>query len=206
MKKAGTTGYVKLNCKNYKHQASLELTAGVTELKIRPWLAIAEIIAGVATPHPTLPGESIVNVPGMKCKLVGKLFKGQNSVVSVVGLPPFHRYKVTTRCNLSSTAQQQYIVNVPSADNGGITTRTDSVPAVTTNTNTTISGTTATSTSTSMAKNKNFEPVYISNAGSLADNTYSVTNRQSFDIHLDGTQPNVINDEYPVSIEIEAID
>ncbi|UAW25983.1 hypothetical protein [Klebsiella pneumoniae] len=206
VKKAGTTGYVKLNCKNYKHQASLELTAGVTELKIRPWLAIAEIIAGVATPHPTLPGESIVNVPGMKCKLVGKLFKGQNSVVSVVGLPPFHRYKVTTRCNLSSTAQQQYIVNVPSADNGGITTRTDSVPAVTTNTNTTISGTTATSTSTSMAKNKNFEPVYISNAGSLADNTYSVTNRQGFDIHLDGTQPNVVNDEYPVSIEIEAID
>ncbi|HEL6262804.1 TPA: hypothetical protein UOY08_003460, partial [Klebsiella pneumoniae] len=206
VKKAGTTGYIKLNCKNYKHEASLGLTAGVTQLTIRPWLAIAEAVAGVATPHPTLPGESIVSVPGMKCKLVGKLFKGQNSVVSVVGLPPFHRYKVTTRCNLSSTAQQQYIVNVPSADNGGITTRTDSVPAVTTNTNTTISGTTATSTSTSMAKNKNFEPVYISNAGSLADNTYSVTNRQGFDIHLDGTQPNVVNDEYPVSIEIEAID
>ncbi len=206
VKKAGTTGYIKLDCKNYKHEASLGLTAGVTALTIRPWLAIAEIIAGVATPHPTLPGESIVNVPGMKCKLVGKLFKGQNSVVSVVGLPPFHRYKVTTRCNLSSTAQQQYIVNIPSDNNGGITARTDSVPAVTTNTNTTISGTTATSTSTSMAKNKNFEPVYISNAGSLADNTYSVTNRQGFDIHLDGTQPNVVNDEYPVSIEIEAID
>ncbi|ULJ33415.1 hypothetical protein [Klebsiella quasipneumoniae] len=206
VKKAGTTGYVKLNCKNYKHQANLGLTAGVTQLTVRPWLAIAEAVAGVVTPHPTLPGESIVSVPGMKCKLVGKLFKGQNSVVSVVGLPPFHRYKVTTRCNLSSTAQQQYIVNVPSDNNGGITTRTDSVPAVTTNTNTTISGTTATSTLTSTAKNKNFEPVYISNAGSLVDNAYSVTNRQGFDIHLDGTQSNVVNDEYPVSIEIEAID
>ncbi|MHB6137110.1 hypothetical protein ACYBLT_26235 [Klebsiella pneumoniae] len=206
VKKAGTTGYVKLNCKNYKHQASLGLTAGVTQLTIRPWLAIAEIIAGAATPHPTLPGESIVSVPGMKCKLTGTLFKGQNSVISVVGLPPFHRYKVTTRCGLSSTAQQQYIVNVPSDNNGGITTRTDSVPAVATNTNTTISGTTATSTSTSTAKNKNFEPVYISNAGSLVDNAYSVTNKQGFDIHLDGTQSNVVNDEYPVSIEIEAID
>ncbi|HBQ2700431.1 TPA: hypothetical protein P7Z76_003006 [Klebsiella pneumoniae] len=206
VKKAGTTGYIKLDCKNYKHEASLGLTAGVTQLTIRPWLAIAEIIAGVSTPHPTLPGESIVSVPGMKCKLVGTLFKGQNSVISVVGLPPFHRYKVTTRCNLSSTAQQQYIVNVPSDNNGGITTRTDSVPAVATNTNTTISGTTATSTSTSTAKNKNFEPVYISNAGSLVDNAYSVTNKQGFDIHLDGTQSNVVNDEYPVSIEIEAID
>ena len=206
VKKAGTAGYIKLNCKNYKHEASLGLTAGVTALTIRPWLAIAEIIAGVATPHPTLPGESIVNVPGMKCKLVGKLFKGQNSVVSVVGLPPFHRYKVTTRCNLSSTAQQQYTVNIPSANNGGTTTRTDSVPAVTTDTDTIINGTTAESTSNSTAKNKNFEPVYISNAGSLADNTYSVVNRQGFDIHLDGTHSNVINDEYPVSIEIEAID
>ena len=206
VKKAGTAGYIKLNCKNYKHEASLGLTAGVTQLTIRPWLAIAEIIAGVATPHPTLPGESIVNVPGMKCKLVGKLFKGQNSVVSVVGLPPFHRYKVTTRCNLSSTAQQQYIVNIPSDNNGGITARTDSVPAINTSTSTTINGTTATSTSTSTAKNKNFEPVYISNAGSLVDNAYSVTNRQGFDIHLDGTQSNVVNDEYPVSIEIEAID
>ncbi|HDS5578464.1 TPA: hypothetical protein QH373_005039, partial [Klebsiella pneumoniae] len=199
VKKAGTAGYIKLNCKNYKHEASLGLTAGVTALTIRPWLAIAEIIAGVATPHPTLPGESIVNVPGMKCKLVGKLFKGQNSVVSVVGLPPFHRYKVTTRCNLSSTAQQQYTVNIPSANNGGTTTRTDSVPAVTTDTDTIINGTTAKSTSKSTAKNKNFEPVYISNAGSLADNTYSVVNRQGFDIHLDGTQSNVVNDEYPVS-------
>ncbi|PLG57702.1 hypothetical protein B6J11_28625 [Klebsiella pneumoniae] len=206
VKKAGTTGYVKLNCKNYKHEASLGLTAGVTQLTVRPWLAIAEIMAGVATPHPTLPGESIVNVPGMKCKLVGTLFKGQNSVISVVGLPPFHRYKVTTRCNLSSTAQQQYIVNVPSENNGGITTRTDSVPAVTTDTDTIINGTTAESTSTSTAKNKNFEPVYISNAGSLADNTYSDTNKQGFDIHLDGTHSNVVNDEYPVSIEIEAID
>ncbi|HHX7550444.1 TPA: hypothetical protein ACVNLR_004932 [Klebsiella pneumoniae] len=206
VKKAGTTGYVKLNCKNYKHQANLGLTSGVTALTIRPWLAIAEITAGVATPHPTLPGESIVSVPGMKCKLVGTLFKGQNSVVSVVGLPPFHRYKVTTRCNLSSTAQQQYTVNIPSANNGGTTTRTDSVPAVTTDTDTIINGTTAESTSNSTAKNKNFEPVYISNAGSLADNTYSVVNRQGFDIHLDGTQSNVVNDKYPVSIEIEAID
>lgn len=206
VKKAGTTGYVKLNCKNYKHQANLGLTSGVTALTIRPWLAIAEITAGVATAHPTLPGESIVSVPGMKCKLVGTLFKGQNSVVSVVGLPPFHRYKVTTRCNLSSTAQQQYIVNIPSADNGGITTRTDSVPSVTTRTDTKINGTTATSESNSTAKNKNFEPIYISNAGSLADNTYSVTNRQGFDIHLDGTQSNVVNAEYPVSIEIEVID
>lgn len=206
VRKAGLAGYVKLNCKNYKHEAGLGLTAGVTQLTIRPWLAIAEAVAGVATAHPTLPGESIISVPGMKCKLVGKLFKGQNSVISVVGLPPFHRYKVTTRCGLSSTAQQQYIVNIPNGSNGGITTRTDSVPAVTTDTDTIINGTTAESTSTSTAKNKNFEPVYISNAGSLADNTYSVTNRQGFDIHLDGTQSNVVNDEYPVSIEIEVID
>ncbi|BCY84797.1 hypothetical protein TUM12136_32560 [Klebsiella pneumoniae] len=44
------------------------------------------------------------------------------------------------------------------------------------------------------------------NAGNLPDNTFSETNKQGFDIHLDGTQSNVINDEYPVSIEIEAID
>ncbi|EPM0591132.1 hypothetical protein WJB48_005608, partial [Klebsiella pneumoniae] len=206
VKKAGTTGYVKLNCKNYKHEASLGLTAGVTQLTVRPWLAIAEIIAGVATQHPTLPGESIVNVPGMKCKLIGKLFKGQKSVISVAGLPPFHRYKVTTRCNLSSTAQQQYIVNIPNDNNGGITTRTDSVPDVTTNTDTIINGTTAESTSKSTAKNKNFGPIYISNAGGLVDNTYSVTSKQGFQINLDGTHSNVVNDEYPVSIEIEAID
>jgi hypothetical protein len=206
VKKAGTTGYVKLNCKNYKHEASLGLTAGVTQLTIRPWLAIAEIMAGVATPHPTLPGESIVSVPGMKCKLVGKLFKGQNSVISVVGLPPFHRYKVTTRCDLSSTAQQQYIVNIPNDNNGGITTRTDSVPDVTTDTDTIINGTTAESTSKSTAKNKNFGPIYISNAGGLVDNTYSVTSKQGFRINLDGTHANVVNDEYPVSIEIEVID
>ncbi|HCA7619658.1 TPA: hypothetical protein MX365_002869, partial [Klebsiella pneumoniae] len=107
VRKAGLAGYVKLNCKNYKHEAGLGLTAGVTQLTIRPWLAIAEAVAGVATPHPTLPAESIISVPGMKCKLTGTLFKGQNSVVSVVGMPPFHRYKVTTRCGLSSTAQQQ---------------------------------------------------------------------------------------------------
>ena len=202
VRKAGLAGYVKLNCKNYKHEAGLGLTAGVTQLTIRPWLAIAEAVAGVATPHPTLPAESIISVPGMKCKLTGTLFKGQNSVVSVVGMPPFHRYKVTTRCGLSSTAQQQYIVNIPNGANAGITTRTDSVPAVTTTT--TISGGLATSTST--AKNKNFEPVFITNAGNLPDNTFSETNKQGFDIHLDGTQPNVINDEYPVSIEIEAID
>ncbi|WP_181940442.1 hypothetical protein, partial [Klebsiella pneumoniae] len=206
VRKSGLTGYVKLNCKNYKHEAGLGLTSGVTSLTIRPWLAIAEAVAGVATAHPTLPGESIISVPGMKCKLTGTLFKGQNSVISVVGLPPFHRYKVTTRCGLSSTAQQQYIVNIPNGSNGGITTRTDSVPSVTTSTATTISGTTATSVSNSTAKNKNFEPVYISNAGSLADNTYSDTNKQGFDIHLDGTKSNVVNDEYPVSIEIEAID
>ena len=202
VRKAGLTGYVKLNCKNYKHNAGLGLTAGVTQLTIRPWLAIAEAVAGVATPHPTLPAESIISVPGMKCKLTGTLFKGQNSVISVVGMPPWHRYKVTTRCDLSSTSQQQYIVNIPNGANAGITTRTDSVPAVTTTT--TISGGLATSTST--AKNKNFEPVFITNAGNLPDNTFSETNKQGFDIHLDGTQPNVINDEYPVSIEIEAID
>ncbi|BBW56329.1 hypothetical protein [Klebsiella pneumoniae] len=202
VRKAGLAGYVKLNCKNYKHEAGLGLTAGVTQLTIRPWLAIAEVVAGVATPHPTLPAESIISVPGMKCKLTGTLFKGQNSVVSVVGMPPFHRYKVTTRCGLSSTAQQQYIVNIPNGANAGITTRTDSVPAVTTTT--TISGGLATSTST--AKNKNFEPVFITNAGNLPDNTFSETNKQGFDIHLDGTQSNVVNDEYPVSIEIEAID
>ncbi|EPM3935950.1 hypothetical protein ACTLOX_002362 [Klebsiella pneumoniae] len=202
VRKAGLAGYVKLNCKNYKHEAGLGLTAGVTQLTIRPWLAIAEVVAGVATPHPTLPAESIISVPGMKCKLTGTLFKGQNSVVSVVGMPPFHRYKVTTRCGLSSTAQQQYIVNIPNGANAGITTRTDSVPAVTTTT--TISGGLATSTLT--AKNKNFEPVFITNAGNLPDNTFSETNKQGFDIHLDGTQSNVVNDEYPVSIEIEAID
>ncbi|EPC4079979.1 hypothetical protein ACRZOV_004394, partial [Klebsiella pneumoniae] len=80
VRKAGLTGYIKLNCKNYKHEAGLGLTAGVTALTVRPWLAIAEATAGVATPHPTLPGESIVSVPGMKCKLVGTLFKGQHSV------------------------------------------------------------------------------------------------------------------------------
>ncbi|HCB1032758.1 TPA: hypothetical protein MYN26_005373, partial [Klebsiella pneumoniae] len=202
VRKAGLTGYVKLNCKNYKHNAGLGLTAGVTQLTIRPWLAIAEAVAGVATPHPSLPAESIVSVPGMKCKLTGTLFKGQNSVISVVGMPPWHRYKVTTRCDLSSTSQQQYIVNIPNGANTGITTRTDSVPAVTTTT--TISGGVATSTST--AKNKNFEPVFITNAGNLPDNTFSETNKQGFDIHLDGTQSNVVNDEYPVSIEIEAID
>lgn len=202
VRKAGLTGYVKLKCKNYKHNAGLGLTAGVTQLTIRPWLAIAEAVAGVATPHPTLPAESIISVPGMKCKLTGTLFKGQNSVISVVGMPPWHRYKVTTRCDLSSTSQQQYIVNIPNGANAGITTRTDSVPAVTTTT--TISGGLATSTST--AENKNFEPVFITNAGNLPDNTFSETNKQGFDIHLDGTQPNVINDEYPVSIEIEAID
>lgn len=202
VRKAGLTGYVKLNCKNYKHNAGLGLTAGVTQLTIRPWLAIAEAVAGVATPHPTLPAESIISVPGMKCKLTGTLFKGQNSVISVVGMPPWHRYKVTTRCDLSSTYQQQYIVNIPNGANAGITTRTDSVPAVTTTT--TISGGLATSTST--AKNKNFEPVFITNAGNLPDNTFSETNKQGFDIHLDGTQSNVVNDEYPVSIEIEAID
>ncbi|MCI8077954.1 hypothetical protein [Klebsiella pneumoniae] len=202
VRKAGLTGYVKLNCKNYKHNAGLGLTAGVTQLTIRPWLAIAEAVAGVATPHPTLPAESIISVPGMKCKLTGTLFKGQNSVISVVGMPPWHRYKVTTRCDLSSTSQQQYIVNIPNGANAGITTRTDSVPAVTTTT--TISGGLATSTLT--AENKNFKPVFITNAGNLPDNTFSETNNQGFDIHLDGTQPNVINDEYPVSIEIEAID
>ena len=202
VRKAGLTGYVKLNCKNYKHNAGLGLTAGVTQLTIRPWLAIAEAVAGVATPHPSLPAESIISVPGMKCKLTGTLFKGQNSVISVVGMPPWHRYKVTTRCDLSSTAQQQYIVNIPTGANAGITTRTDSVPAVTTTT--TISGGLATSTLT--AKNKNFEPVFITNAGNLPDNTFSETNKQGFDIHLDGTQSNVVNDEYPVSIEIEAID
>ncbi|HBR0559220.1 TPA: hypothetical protein L9H37_005046, partial [Klebsiella pneumoniae] len=88
VRKAGLTGYVKLNCKNYKHNAGLGLTAGVTQLTIRPWLAIAEAVAGVATPHPTLPAESIISVPGMKCKLTGTLFKGQNSVISVVGMPP----------------------------------------------------------------------------------------------------------------------
>ncbi len=202
VRKAGLTGYVKLNCKNYKHNAGLGLTAGVTQLTIRPWLAIAEAVAGVATPHPSLPAESIISVPGMKCKLTGTLFKGQNSVISVVGMPPWHRYKVTTRCDLSSTSQQQYMVNIPNGANAGITTRTDSVPDVTTTT--TISGGLATSTST--AKNKNFEPVFITNAGNLPDNTFSETNKQGFDIHLDGTQSNVVNDEYPVSIEIEAID
>ncbi len=49
VRKAGLTGYVKLNCKNYKHNAGLGLTAGVTQLTIRPWLAIAEAVAGVAT-------------------------------------------------------------------------------------------------------------------------------------------------------------
>ncbi|MDQ5373573.1 hypothetical protein RCE14_16695 [Klebsiella pneumoniae] len=33
VRKAGLTGYVKLNCKNYKHNAGLGLTAGVTQLR-----------------------------------------------------------------------------------------------------------------------------------------------------------------------------
>ncbi|HBV2547510.1 TPA: hypothetical protein MDS41_005838, partial [Klebsiella pneumoniae] len=68
VRKAGLTGYIKLNCKNYKHRAGLGLTSGVTQLTIRPWLALAEAVAGVATPHPTLPGESIISTAGLKCK------------------------------------------------------------------------------------------------------------------------------------------
>ncbi len=78
VRKAGLTGYIKLNCKNYKHRAGLGLTSGVTQLTIRPWLALAEAVAGVATPHPTLPGESIISTAGLKCKLEGTLFKGRN--------------------------------------------------------------------------------------------------------------------------------
>ncbi|WPJ50488.1 hypothetical protein RCIP0023_00446 [Klebsiella phage RCIP0023] len=210
IRKSGTSGYVNLKCENYKNIAGLGLTLGTTELTIIPWLAIADITNGRGTAHPEYPGESIVSTPGMKCKLTGTLFKGQHSTVNVRGLLPYHRYKVTLRCNLSSTAQQQYIVNVPSPNNGGITTRTDSVPAATTTTNTvtTISGSTATSTSTSTTTNtnKSYGPFYITNAGGLVDNTYSIDKTLGFDIHLDGTHPNVVNDEYPVSIEIEAVD
>ncbi|QOE32393.1 hypothetical protein CPT_Muenster_221 [Klebsiella phage Muenster] len=132
----------------------------------------------------------------MKCKITGTLFKGQNSVVSVVGLLSYHRYKVTLRCNLSSTTQQQYILNIQTPNNGGITTRTDSVPSVSTNSTSFVS----------TASNKNFLPFYITNAGDLVDNTYSTTNTLGFDVNLDGTQSNVTDDKYPVSIEIEAVD
>lgn len=196
VRKSGTTGYINLKCENYKNIAGLGLTSGVTALTIRPWLAIADIPNGSSTIHPEYPGESIVTTLGMKCKITGTLFKGQNSVVSVVGLIPYHRYKVTLRCNLSSTAQQQYIVNIPTPNNGGITTRTDSVPSVSTNSTSFVS----------TASNKNFLPFYITNAGGLADNTYSTTNTLGFDIHLDGTQSNVTDDQYTVSIEIEAVD
>lgn len=196
IRKSGTSGYINLKCENYKNIAGLGLTSGTTALTIRPWLAIADIPNGTGTPHPEYPGESIISTNGMKCKIIGTLYKGQNSVVSVVGLPPYHRYKVTLRCNLSSTAQQQYTVNIPTPNNSGITTRTDSVPAVSTNS----------TTFASTASNKNFAPFYVTNAGGLADNTYSTTNTLGFDIHLDGTQSNITDNQYPVSIEIEAID
>ncbi|MEM0651834.1 hypothetical protein AAFL31_08410 [Klebsiella huaxiensis] len=202
VRKAGTNGWIKLNCKNYKHQAGLGLTNGVTDLTIRPWLVIAESTAGVDTQHPTLPGESIISAAGLKCKLTGYIFKGQNALVKVRGLLPWHRYRVTVRSNISSTAQQQYIVNIPTSENGGVTARADSVPSISTTTN--ISGSTA--VSSSLASNKIYPPIYISNAGSLDDNTFSQTYWRGFDIHMDGTRGEVINAEYPISIEIEAID
>ncbi|QLO57877.1 hypothetical protein [Klebsiella pneumoniae] len=200
IRKAGTTGYIKLNCKNYKHQAGIGLTAGVTSLTIRPWLALAESVANIATPHPTLPGEHIITAPGLKCKLTGNIIQGQDSIVQVRSLPAWHRYKVTLRSGLSSTAQQQYIVNTHSDNCAGTVTRIDSVSAATTNL---VAGTSNYSTTLS---NKNFNPIYLRNAGGLPDNTYSESYRRGFDLVLNGTSALVTEALVPISMEIEAID
>ncbi|WP_218568470.1 hypothetical protein, partial [Klebsiella michiganensis] len=200
IRKAGTTGYIKLNCKNYKHQAGIGLTAGVTSLTIRPWLALAESVADIATPHPTLPGEHIITAPGLKCKLTGNIIQGQDSIVQVRSLPAWHRYKVTLRSGLSSTAQQQYIVNTHSDNCAGTVTRIDSVSAATTNL---VAGTSNYSTTLS---NKNFNPIYLRNAGGLPDNTYSESYRRGFDLVLNGTSALVTEALVPISMEIEAID
>ncbi|MDX6872445.1 hypothetical protein [Klebsiella pneumoniae] len=200
IRKNGYAGYVKLNCENYKHQAGIGLTAGVTSLTIRPWLALAESLANIATPHPTLPGEHIITAPGLKCKLTGNIIQGQDSIVQVRSLPAWHRYKVTLRSGLSSTAQQQYIVNTHSDNNAGTVTRTDSVSAANTNL---VAGTSNYSTTLS---NKNFPPFYLRNAGGLPDNTYSESYRRGFDLVLNGTSALVTEALVAISMEIEAID
>ncbi|HGL5781549.1 TPA: hypothetical protein ACKFQR_005623, partial [Klebsiella pneumoniae] len=200
IRKNGYAGYVKLNCKNYKHQAGIGLTPGVTSLTIRPWLALAESLANIATPHPTLPGEHIITAPGLKCKLTGNIIQGQDSIVQVRSLPAWHRYKVTLRSGLSSTAQQQYIVNTHSDNNAGTVTRTDSVPDATTN------AVTGTSNYSTTLSNKNFNPIYLRNAGGLIDNTYSESYRRGFDLVLNGTSDLVTYALVPISMEIEAID
>lgn len=200
IRKAGTTGYVKLNCKNYKHLAGIGLTAGVTSLTLRPWLALVESVADPATAHPTLPAEHIITAPGLKCKLTGNIIKGQDSVVQIRSLPPYHRYKVTLRCGISSSAQQQYIVSIPNDNNAGTVTRTDSVSAATT---TLVAGTSNYNTTLS---NKNFPPFYLRNAGGLPDNTYSESYRRGFDLVLNGTSALVTEALVAISMEIEAID
>ena len=200
IRKNGYEGYVRLNCKNYKYQAGIGLTAGVTSLTIRPWLALAESVANIATPHPTLPGEHVITAPGLKCKLTGNIIQGQDSIVQVRSLPAWHRYKVTLRSGLSSTAQQQYIVNTHSDNNAGTVTRTDSVSAANTNL---VAGTSNYSTTLS---NKNFPPFYLRNAGGLPDNTYSESYRRGFDLVLNGTSALVTEALVPISMEIEAID
>lgn len=212
IRKDGTDGYVKLNCDNYRHLAGIPIASGATTVTIRPWLALAESLSNIATPHPSLPGECIIQAKGLKCKLTGTLTKGQDVVVQVRDLLPWHRYKVTLRSNMSSTGQQQYVVNIPNDNNSGVTVRSDSVSAAqtTTNTSTTIdvSAGTATSVSTSNTtlSNKSYEPMYLRNAGGLADNTFSTTSRRGFDLVLTGTSGAVTADSNPFSMEIEAID
>ncbi|MDE9195198.1 hypothetical protein PZX73_13020 [Klebsiella pneumoniae] len=200
IRKDGYAGHVKLNCKNYKHQAGIGLTVGVTSLTIRPWLALTESLANLATPHATLPGEHIITTPGLKCKLTGNIIQGQDSVVQIRSLPAWHRYKVTLRSGLSSTAQQQYIVNIHNDNNAGTVTRTDSVPEATTN------AVTGTSNYSTTLSNKNFPPFYLRNAGGLPDNTFSESYRRGFDLVLNGTSALVTEALVPISIEIEAID
>lgn len=212
IRKDGTSGYVKLNCDNYRHLAGITIPPGASSVTVRPWLALAESLANVATPHPSLPGECIVQAKGLKCKITGSLVKGQDVVVQVRDLQPWHRYKVTLRSNMSSTGQQQYVVSIPNDNNSGVTTRSDSVSAAqtTTDTKTTIdvSAGTANSVSTSgtTLNNKTYEPMYLRNAGGLADNTYSTTSRRGFDLVLKGTSGAVIEDSNPFSMEIEAVD
>ncbi|CAM8750973.1 tail fiber protein [Klebsiella phage vB_KpM_Centimanus] len=196
VKKLGNSGWVNLDCINYKFTASIPLDNTTTSLTIRPWLALAEAAAGNGTSHPTRVGESIVRTKGLRCKLTGVIYKGVDNVVRVRSLLPWHRYKVTLRSDISSTAQQEFIINLPNANNAGVTTRTDSLPAVTFDS----------ATSTVTVKNKVFEPINVSNVDSLADNTYSTTSNQGFDLNIKGTSGAVTLNQYNFSIEIEAID
>ena len=212
IRKDGTDGYVKLDCDNYKHLAGIPIASGEGTVTVRPWLALAESLSNIATPHPSLPGESIIQAKGLKCKLTGTLTKGKDVVVQVRSLPAWHRYKVTLRSNMSSTGQQQYVVNIPNDNNSGVTVRSDCISEAktTTNTKTTIDGSAGTaasvSTSNTTLSNKVYEPMYLRNAGGLADNTYSTDARRGFDLVLKGTSGAVSAESNPFSMEIEAID